>query len=156
MLPWSHQTHVHIACAAALPHVVRYLVSSAQQCCLASKVWNVLQTLLKEVPWKSGSVMMFGKPALQPRMFCYMADNTSQGYSYAGLAVVVEEWHPLILPVKACLRRRQYPKWDETLFGLQSPCFQQEHSSMRTFYAHSVATIKTLALTLTLTNVQVL
>lgn len=74
-----------------------------------------LQVLQKEVPWRTGSVVMFGKPVLQPRMFCYMADDTSQGYSYAGLAMVVEPWHPAVLPVKVHACQAHCPRCDSCM-----------------------------------------
>ena len=36
------------------------------------------------------------------RRVCYMADDTNQNYSYTGSEMVVETWHPEVLPLKVC------------------------------------------------------
>jgi hypothetical protein len=62
-----------------------------------------LQVFEAQLPWTSGNVILFGKPILQPRLFCYMADDISQGYSYSGAKMVVEPWHKDVLPLKVLL-----------------------------------------------------
>jgi hypothetical protein len=47
---------------------------------------------------------MYGKPVLQPRLICYMADDISKGYSYSGAAMIVEPWHDCVLPIKVPLQ----------------------------------------------------
>lgn len=46
------------------------------------------QTLLAEAPWRQSEVVMWGKPVMQPRRICYMADHASLAYSYTGAQMV--------------------------------------------------------------------
>lgn len=62
----------------------------------------MLQALDEGAPWKSGEVILFGKAVLQPRLFCYMADDPSLGFTYSGAPMVVEPWHPVALQLKVC------------------------------------------------------
>lgn len=59
-----------------------------------------VQVLHDEAPWTTGDVVIFGKSVLQPRMFCYMADDVTQHYSYSGSQFPVNNWHEAVLPLK--------------------------------------------------------
>jgi hypothetical protein len=58
------------------------------------------QKIEAETRWRTGSIMIFGKLVLQPRHFCWMADDPNQRYSYSGSEMVVEPWHDAVLPLK--------------------------------------------------------
>lgn len=59
-----------------------------------------MQELLAHAPWTTGHVKLYGKAILQPRSYCYMADDTSKGYEYTGNQLHVEPWLPCVLPLK--------------------------------------------------------
>jgi hypothetical protein len=74
----------------------------------------VAQELVDGAPWTTGHVIFFGKPILQPRKYCYMADTPNLGYKYAGAEMKVQPWHPAVLPLKvppalSCFVPYQYP-----------------------------------------------
>ncbi len=57
---------------------------------------QLFERLFREVNWQHLSVKMFGKQILQPRLQCWMGEKN---YTYSGLKMVPEAWHPALLPI---------------------------------------------------------
>ena len=61
-----------------------------------------MQAIDEEVPWKQTEIFVYGKPFMQPRLICYMADDCAKNYSYSHTKMVAEPWHPQVLALKVC------------------------------------------------------
>lgn len=46
------------------------------------------------------SVFRFGKPVMQPREICYMAESADLGYTYSGTEMIVEPFHETVVALK--------------------------------------------------------
>lgn len=61
---------------------------------------EILSELLKELPWKSGEIKLFGKIYPIPRKQVYFSDN-DLSYSYSGKKLMIDGWDEKVLEVKA-------------------------------------------------------
>lgn len=63
---------------------------------------RMLMTLLQEIAWRDESIMMFGKPVMQPRRTALYGD-ADRGYRYSGRTMHPTPWTPTLLEIKhAC------------------------------------------------------
>lgn len=60
---------------------------------------TMMATILDEVPFRQDSITLFGKPVMQPREVCWMAD-AGLNIKYSGLVMEPKPWHPLILELR--------------------------------------------------------
>ena len=63
---------------------------------------ELLERLQLEVPWKQEAITLYGRRHLLPRLTCWMADPGC-GYSYSGLANVIEPWSPAAAELREAL-----------------------------------------------------
>ena len=64
---------------------------------------ELLERLQLEVPWKQEAITIYGRRHLLPRLTCWMADPGC-GYSYSGLANVIEPWSPAAAELREALQ----------------------------------------------------
>jgi len=57
----------------------------------------LFEALLKDVPWRQESIVLFGKERPMPRLTCWMGDIA---YTYSGLANQPAPWLPAVADVK--------------------------------------------------------
>jgi alkylated DNA repair dioxygenase AlkB len=61
--------------------------------------WQLLEHLIAKMPYRQDKIMMFGRPVLQPRLVCWMADP-GFNIKYSGLIMVPTPWDPEVLVLK--------------------------------------------------------
>lgn len=64
-----------------------------------SNAWQLLEHLIAKVPYRQDKIMMFGRPVLQPRLVCWMADS-GFNLKYSGLIMEPTPWDPEVLVLK--------------------------------------------------------
>lgn len=60
---------------------------------------TLYQQLLRDVSWQQDSISLFGQTHLIPREQYWMADAGAD-YSYSGLSLKANQWHPLVAKLK--------------------------------------------------------
>lgn len=70
---------------------------------------TLFQTLYQQLPWQGGSIKLFGKEVLQPRLIVWMADPGIV-IRYSGIEMAPSPWHPAVQAIRErvesyCARR---------------------------------------------------
>lgn len=63
---------------------------------------QLLEQLLKELPWRHDALTVFGKSHLMPRQHCFQSDE-ELCYQYSGLVLNAESFHPKVRQLKRYL-----------------------------------------------------
>ena len=61
-----------------------------------------LETLWRELNWQQSEITLFGRRLMQPRLIAWYGDRSAR-YSYSGLSLDPEPWHPLLAKLKSRL-----------------------------------------------------
>lgn len=61
--------------------------------------------LVQDIPWLHRTIKVMGRPVLQPRLVCYMADDASLRYTYSGTQWDPVAWTSCVLQIKVGLSR---------------------------------------------------
>ncbi len=64
----------------------------------------VLSELIEHTPWRAESVVLWGRPYLQPRLTAWYGDEDAR-YEYSGLELDPLPWTPRLLAIKASVER---------------------------------------------------
>ncbi|MDG0974571.1 MAG: alpha-ketoglutarate-dependent dioxygenase AlkB [Crocinitomicaceae bacterium] len=78
---------------------------------------EILNTLFRELPWKSGEIQLFGKVYIIPRKQVYFSEN-QLGYSYSGKQLVIDVWHPTVLEIKEKVSKELNSEFNACLANL--------------------------------------
>lgn len=63
---------------------------------------GILQELVTQTPWRSQSIVVWGKQCMQPRLIAWYGDAGAQ-YAYSGIRLQPLGWTPLLQRLKACV-----------------------------------------------------
>lgn len=66
----------------------------------SSEATRMFETLMDEIVWRSETIMMFGKPVMQPRRTALYGDE-GLTYRYSGRTMHPMPWTPALLTLKA-------------------------------------------------------
>lgn len=58
---------------------------------------------MQQAHWRRCEIVLFGKPVMQPREICYMAEHAGLGYKYSGTEMIVEPFHETVARLKVFL-----------------------------------------------------
>mmetsp|Transcript_28943 Transcript_28943/g.81510 ORF Transcript_28943/g.81510 Transcript_28943/m.81510 type:complete len:271 (-) Transcript_28943:478-1290(-) len=61
---------------------------------------HLMESLQKDVKWASRKIKIMGKEVMQPRLVAYMANDTTQEYTYSGAKFMPDPWDPYVLKIK--------------------------------------------------------
>jgi alkylated DNA repair dioxygenase AlkB len=59
----------------------------------------LLQSLIDTIPWRSESIVLWGRTYAQPRLIAWFGDEGTH-YTYSGLTLVPLPWTPLLTQIK--------------------------------------------------------
>jgi alkylated DNA repair dioxygenase AlkB len=65
---------------------------------------TLLHELIRDVPWQSGDIVLFGRRYRQPRLFAWYGDPQAH-YSYSGTALAPRPWTPRLQQLRECMQR---------------------------------------------------
>lgn len=74
----------------------------------------LLEQLIREVPWRQDHILIAGKVLPVPRLQCWMG---SAGYSYSGISLQAEAWHPAVLDILAQVTRLSGYRFNSVLLN---------------------------------------
>jgi len=83
---------------------------------LATRSTEYYDTLVRELPWNSGSVLVRGQVFQERRLTCLFSTIPQSNYRYSGKTMVAHTWHPLLDSIRQQVTnicRRDYPEWEE-------------------------------------------
>jgi alkylated DNA repair dioxygenase AlkB len=80
-----------------LPHALLSYQEKFWDTATASEIFKVL---LAEIQWQHQPIKLFGKTHLQPRLTAWYGDFA---YTYSGLTLQPQPWHPLLLQIRAAI-----------------------------------------------------
>lgn len=83
----------------------------------AFEATRIFDTLLHEIAWRSESIMMFGKPVMQPRLTALYGDD-GLTYRYSGRTMHPMSWTPALLALKAVAEARAETTFSTVLLNL--------------------------------------
>lgn len=84
---------------------------------------DILARLLAETPWRQDSIVLFGKPHLQPRLTAWYGDAS---YTYSGLRLDPLPWTPLLAEIRAAVERACGLRFNSVLLNY----YRNERDSM--------------------------
>lgn len=76
----------------------------------------VLDRLIREVPWRSESIVLWGKKTRQPRLIAWYGDP-GRAYAYSGLRLDPLPWSPLLLGLKRRVSRAAGASFNSVLLN---------------------------------------
>ena len=85
----------------------------------------VLSELIEHTPWRAESVVVWGKPYLQPRLTAWYGDEDAR-YEYSGLGLDPLPWTPRLLAIKARVERAAGSPFNSVLLNY----YRNERDSM--------------------------
>jgi alkylated DNA repair dioxygenase AlkB len=85
----------------------------------------VLRELIERTPWRAESVVVWGKPYLQPRLTAWYGDEDAR-YEYSGLELDPLPWTPRLLAIKASVERAAGSRFNSVLLNY----YRNERDSM--------------------------
>jgi alkylated DNA repair dioxygenase AlkB len=85
----------------------------------------VLNELIERTPWRAESVLVWGKPYLQPRLTAWYGDEDAR-YEYSGLELDPLSWTPQLLAIKASVERAAGCRFNSVLLNY----YRNERDSM--------------------------
>jgi alkylated DNA repair dioxygenase AlkB len=85
----------------------------------------VLSELIELTPWRAESVVVWGKPHLQPRLTAWYGDDDAR-YEYSGLVLDPLRWTPRLLAIKASVERAAGCRFNSVLLNY----YRNERDSM--------------------------
>ena len=84
---------------------------------------DILARLLAETPWRQDSIVLFGKPHLQPRLTAWYGEAS---YTYSGLRLDPLPWTPLLAEIRAAVERACGLRFNSVLLNY----YRNERDSM--------------------------
>ena len=78
---------------------------------------NLFTALLRDVPWESRTVKMFGKEYPQPRLVAWFGDP-GRGYTYSGISMNINPWTPQLESLKAICEQKAGKSFNSLLLNL--------------------------------------
>ena len=73
--------------------------------------------LLDTIPWQQGTIKIFGKELLQPRLFCFMADEGIK-YSYSNKELITFPWTKDVISIKSKVEKELNTSFNSVLINL--------------------------------------
>ena len=73
--------------------------------------------LLKNIPWESRTIKMFGKEYPQPRLVAWFGDP-GRGYTYSGVSMNINPWTPLLESLKTMCEGKSGTSFNSLLLNL--------------------------------------
>jgi alkylated DNA repair dioxygenase AlkB len=92
---------------------------------LGASTIEVLNELIERTPWRSDTVVVWGKPYLQPRLTAWYGEQGAR-YEYSGLELNPLAWTPRLLALKASVERAARSTFNSVLLNY----YRNEHDSM--------------------------
>lgn len=86
---------------------------------------KMLATLLRDVPWRDETIMMFGKPVMQPRRTALYGDE-GLVYRYSGRTMLPLPWTPDLLTLKQIAEQHAQSSFTTVLVN----CYRNGNDSM--------------------------
>lgn len=81
---------------------------------LASNSASYYDTLVRELPWSAGTVLVRGQRFQERRLTCLFSTTPMSDYHYSGKVMQAHAWHPLLDNIRQQVTdicRRDYPEW---------------------------------------------
>jgi alkylated DNA repair dioxygenase AlkB len=85
----------------------------------------LLRELIELTPWRTDSVVVWGKPYLQPRLTAWYGDQDAR-YEYSGLELAPLPWTPRLLAIRASVERAAGSPFNSVLLNY----YRNERDSM--------------------------
>jgi len=76
----------------------------------------VLRSLIATIPWRSESIVLWGRTYAQPRLIAWFGDE-GKNYTYSGLTLVPLPWTPLLAQIKECVERLTAVQFNSVLLN---------------------------------------
>jgi alkylated DNA repair dioxygenase AlkB len=92
---------------------------------LGTPAADVLSELIECTPWRSDSVVLWGRTYLQPRLTAWYGDEDAR-YEYSGLELDPLPWTPRLLAIKASVERAAGSRFNSVLLNY----YRNERDSM--------------------------
>jgi alkylated DNA repair dioxygenase AlkB len=86
---------------------------------------GVLNELIERTPWRADTVVVWGKPYLQPRLTAWYGNEDAR-YEYSGLELDPLPWTPQLLALKASVERAAGSPFNSVLLNY----YRNERDSM--------------------------
>jgi alkylated DNA repair dioxygenase AlkB len=86
---------------------------------------TVLNELIERTPWRTDSVVLWGKPYPQPRLTAWYGDEDAR-YTYSGLELDPLPWTPRLRAIKASVERAAGSRFNSVLLNY----YRNERDSM--------------------------
>lgn len=78
---------------------------------------ELMNALLREIPWQNDETVMFGKRIVTARKVAWFADAAAS-YSYSGTTKQAHEWSDLLLGLKEVVQERTGAEYNSCLLNL--------------------------------------
>ncbi|MDF3073491.1 MAG: hypothetical protein K0S54_1158 [Alphaproteobacteria bacterium] len=76
----------------------------------------VLQRLIEQTPWRSETVILWGKSFAQPRLTAWYGDP-GRDYTYSGITMKAEAWTPLLQTLKSDVEQAAGEEFNSVLLN---------------------------------------
>lgn len=76
----------------------------------------LLDTLWRDVPWRSQTIRLFGREVMQPRLIAWYADEGVR-YSYSGLQLQEQPWHAALAGLRDRLEHTLGERFNSVLLN---------------------------------------
>jgi alkylated DNA repair dioxygenase AlkB len=92
---------------------------------LGVDVDELLHELLRQTPWQTGDIVLFGKRHQQPRLFAWYGDAQAH-YAYSGTQLAPRAWTPRLQGLRECMEALAGVPFNSVLLN----CYRDERDSM--------------------------
>jgi alkylated DNA repair dioxygenase AlkB len=92
---------------------------------VGARTADVLSELIERTPWRADSVVVWGKPYLQPRLTAWYGHEDAR-YEYSGLELDPLPWTPRLLAIKASVEQVAGSRFNSVLLNY----YRNERDSM--------------------------
>ncbi len=83
----------------------------------AAEAGNLFDLLIREVNWQQGTITLFGKKRVIPRLQAFMADPGVK-YRYSGKTLLTEAWHPAVQDLVSRIEQHTGTRFNAVLLNL--------------------------------------
>lgn len=88
----------------------------ASQVDLGAPYEALLSHLIGAIPWRSESIVLWGKSYVQPRLIAWYGDKDAR-YTYSGLTLTPQAWSPTLLRIREHVERLSEAKFNSVLLN---------------------------------------
>jgi alkylated DNA repair dioxygenase AlkB len=78
---------------------------------------SLMATLLHEIAWRQETIVLWGKPYLQPRLSAWYGDPDSR-YRYSGMTLEPQAWTPALQRIRGDIERTTGQRYNSVLLNL--------------------------------------